>query len=235
MASPPCSVIMWTVWCPPSSFISAMTSFAPSRANARVVARPIPEAPPVTDATLPSTRPGMVSSPVNPLSRQIRCMVIVAEGALGELPSSLRFVPVVVIDTGKHGSRGRIMGTLMGDEHHRAGLGMLLGQDIKERPGLKVAVIDSLHYLLVALDHPGMNSRTGFQPEFWLTASCGNDLKNRAFREELGKPVRIPPIIGIRIACNHFQNVHLICKAHLRGPSLQAVGEDVVLTHGMNA
>jgi hypothetical protein len=41
-------------------------------------------------------------------------MVIVAEGALGELPSALRFVPAVVIDTGKHGSRGRIMGTLMG-------------------------------------------------------------------------------------------------------------------------
>ena len=89
------------------------------------------------------------------------------------------------------------MDTLMGDEHHRAGLGMLLGQDLKERTGLKVAVTDPLDHLLVALDHPGMNGSTGFQPEFRLTASCGNDLKNRAFREEISKPVRIPAIIGI--------------------------------------
>src|SRR5215510_3243092 len=63
MASPPFSLIIWTVCCPPSSFISAMTSFAPSRANVRAVALPIPEAPPVTKATLPSTRPAMVISP----------------------------------------------------------------------------------------------------------------------------------------------------------------------------
>src|SRR5215475_7829196 len=225
MASPLFSVIIWTVCCPPSSFISAMTSFAPSRANVRAVARPIPEAPPVTNATLPSTRPAMVSSPVNYLLRQIRGMVIVAEGALGELPSVLRLVPVVVIDAGKHGARGRIMDPLMGGEHHRAGLGMLLGEDIKERPGLIVAVTDLLDHLLVALDHPGMNGSTGFQPEFGLTSSGGKDLKNPAFREELGKPVRIPPVIGIRIPCNHFKNVHLVCEAHRRCPSLQAVGE----------
>ena len=150
-------------------------------------------------------------------------MVIVAEGALGELPSVLRFAPVVVIDTGKHGSRGRIMGTLMGDEHHRTGLGMLLGEDIKERPGLIVAVLDLLDHLVVTLDHPGMNGSTAFQPEFRLTASCGNNLKNPAFCEESSKTVRIPPIIGIRIPGNYFQNVHLICEAHLQCPLLQAV------------
>jgi hypothetical protein len=32
-----------------------MASFAPSLANVRAVARPIPDAPPVTNATLPST------------------------------------------------------------------------------------------------------------------------------------------------------------------------------------
>ena len=78
-------------------------------------------------------------------------MVIVAEGALGDLPSSLRLVPTVVIDAGKYGSRGRIMAPLMGDEHHRAGLGMLLGQDIKERPRLIVAVLDPFDHLVVAL------------------------------------------------------------------------------------
>src|SRR5215470_12903086 len=98
-------------------------------------------------------------------------MVIVAEGALGELPSALRFVPAVVIDTGKHGARGRIMGTLMGDEHHRAGLGMLLGQAIKERPRLIVTVMDLLDHVVVTLDHPGMNGCTGFQSEFRLTSS----------------------------------------------------------------
>ena len=77
--------------------------------------------------------------------------MIVAEGALGDVPSSLRLVPAVVIDAGKHGSRGRIMDTLMGDKHHRAGLGMLLGEDIKERPGLIVAVMDPLDHLLVSL------------------------------------------------------------------------------------
>jgi hypothetical protein len=63
VASPPFSVIICTVCCPSSAFRSATTSFAPSRANVRAVARPIPEAPPVTNATLPSTRPAMVLSP----------------------------------------------------------------------------------------------------------------------------------------------------------------------------
>src|SRR5207302_10439562 len=98
-------------------------------------------------------------------------MVIVAEGALGELPSVLRLMPVVMIDAGKHGSRGRIMDPLMGDEHHRTGLGMLLSEDIKERPRLIVAVMDPLDHLLVALYHPCMNGCTGFQPEFRRTVS----------------------------------------------------------------
>ena len=45
------------------SFMSAMISFAPSRANVSAVALPIPDAPPVTNATFPSTRPGMLSPP----------------------------------------------------------------------------------------------------------------------------------------------------------------------------
>src|ERR1043166_5513576 len=154
-------------------------------------------------------------SPVHYLSYQIGCVMIVAEGALGELPSALRLVPVVVINARKHGSWGRIMNPLMGDEHHRAGLGMLRGQDLKERPGLIVAVLDLLDHLLVTLDHPGMNSRTGFQPEFRLTSSCGNELKNPVFCKEMRKPVRIPPIIGRRIPGHHFQNVQLVCEAHL--------------------
>src|SRR2546425_12979515 len=104
-------------------------------------------------------------------------MVIVAEGSLSDVPSSLRLVPAVVIDAGKHWSRGRIIDTLMGDEHHRAGLGMLLGQDLKERPGLIVAVLDLLDHLLVALGHPGINGSTGFSPVFRRTASGGGDSK----------------------------------------------------------
>src|SRR5215475_985659 len=65
IASPPCSVIMWTVWCPPSSCISAMISLAPSLAKANAVALPIPDAPPVTNATFPSTRPGMLFPPAD--------------------------------------------------------------------------------------------------------------------------------------------------------------------------
>src|SRR5262249_33657245 len=72
VASPPFSVIIWTVCCPPSSFISAMISFAPSRANVRAMARPIPEAPPVTNATLPSTCPAMSRPPVSPYRHRPR-------------------------------------------------------------------------------------------------------------------------------------------------------------------
>ena len=78
-------------------------------------------------------------------------MVIVTKGALGDGPSALRLVPAVVIDAGKHWAWGRIIDTLMGDEHHRACLGMLLGEDIKERTGLIVAVMDPLDHLLMAL------------------------------------------------------------------------------------
>src|SRR5215510_3617025 len=121
-------------------------------------------------------------APVHDLWRQIGCMVIVTKGALGDGPSALRLVPAVVIDTGKHRSRGRIMAPLMGDKHHRAGLGMLLSEDIKERSGLIVAVMALLDHLLVALDHPGMHGSTGCQPEFRLTSSGGKDLPNAVFR-----------------------------------------------------
>ena len=70
-------------------------------------------------------------------------MVIVAQGAVGDVPSTRGLVPLVVIDARQHRARSRIMDPLMRDEHHRAGLGMLLGEDIKERPGLIVAVMDS--------------------------------------------------------------------------------------------
>src|SRR5262249_45945653 len=53
-ASPPASLIIRTVSSPPSTRTSATTVFAPSRANASALALPIPEAAPVTKATLPS-------------------------------------------------------------------------------------------------------------------------------------------------------------------------------------
>ena len=129
-------------------------------------------------------------SPVNHLLRQIGFMVIVAEGSLYDLPSSLRLLPAVVIDAGKHGSWGRIMNTLMGDEHHRAGLGMLLGEDIKERSGLIVAVMALLDHLLVSpvgrlrAAYPGPSrgtERTG----------CGAPEWSRSFFRMGGRP--IPP------------------------------------------
>ena len=43
----------------PSSSRSPTTTRAPSATNRRVVARPMPEAPPVTRATLPASRPGL--------------------------------------------------------------------------------------------------------------------------------------------------------------------------------
>ena len=47
---------------PASSLRSATTTVAPSSANRRTVARPMPEQPPVTTATLPSSLPAMVLS-----------------------------------------------------------------------------------------------------------------------------------------------------------------------------
>ena len=53
-AVPPACSISDTVSAPPSAFTSATTTEAPAAASAIAVARPMPEAPPVTIATLPS-------------------------------------------------------------------------------------------------------------------------------------------------------------------------------------
>ena len=56
IAVPPCSLTSLTVSCPPSSLTSTTTTLAPSAANKMAVARPIPPAPPVINATLFSSR-----------------------------------------------------------------------------------------------------------------------------------------------------------------------------------
>src|SRR5215510_11511385 len=53
-----------------------ITNFAPSLANVRAVALPIPDAPPVTNATFPSTRPAMSRPPVHTASIGIVLMQI---------------------------------------------------------------------------------------------------------------------------------------------------------------
>src|SRR4029453_2047102 len=63
-ASPLASSIIRTVASPPSTARSATTTtLASSRAKARAVARPMPDPPPVTNATFPSKRPDMLWSP----------------------------------------------------------------------------------------------------------------------------------------------------------------------------
>jgi len=54
LAIPPASRIIETVSSPRSVLRLPITTCAPSRANASAVARPIPDPPPVTSATLPS-------------------------------------------------------------------------------------------------------------------------------------------------------------------------------------
>jgi hypothetical protein len=61
IASPPAAAISPTTACAPASSMSVMTTLAPSRARVAAHAAPIPDAPPVTIATLPSTWP-IVSS-----------------------------------------------------------------------------------------------------------------------------------------------------------------------------
>src|SRR5580658_8010826 len=65
-ASPPAARISSTTRLPRSALRAAITTFAPSRANKIAVALPIPELPPVTNATfplsLPTHRPCSVTS-----------------------------------------------------------------------------------------------------------------------------------------------------------------------------
>src|SRR5262249_11645813 len=53
-ASPPLALIAATVFSHPDTSMSPITTLAPSRAKANAVARPIPDAPPVTITTLPN-------------------------------------------------------------------------------------------------------------------------------------------------------------------------------------
>src|ERR1051325_9924651 len=55
LAVPPAFWIIATVSSPRSVFRLPITTFAPSRAKASAVARPMPDPPPVTSATLPSS------------------------------------------------------------------------------------------------------------------------------------------------------------------------------------
>ena len=59
VAAPPAAVTCSTVSWPPASVTSATTTLAPSRAKTSAAARPIPDPPPVTSATFPSTLPDM--------------------------------------------------------------------------------------------------------------------------------------------------------------------------------
>src|SRR5215813_12214211 len=59
MASPPAAVMSRTVSSPSGTWTSATTTLAPSRAKICAVARPMPELPPVTNATFPVTRPAI--------------------------------------------------------------------------------------------------------------------------------------------------------------------------------
>ena len=85
--SPPASLISASVRRPSSSRISPMTTFAPSRASILASAAPMPLAPPLTSATLPSTR-GIVPLQ-RPVSRDRR---LVSRGQYSLCPEA---VPVV--------------------------------------------------------------------------------------------------------------------------------------------
>ena len=56
MARPPCSPRAAAAASAPSRLMSAMATAAPSRTNALAIASPMPRAPPVITATLPSSR-----------------------------------------------------------------------------------------------------------------------------------------------------------------------------------
>src|SRR5579872_3747928 len=63
MASPPAFLIPSTTFGPFNSSMSVTTTEAPSSASNSAIARPMPDAPPVTSATLPATCPA-ISTPV---------------------------------------------------------------------------------------------------------------------------------------------------------------------------
>jgi len=90
------------------------------------------------------------------------------KGALGDLPPDLSLLPAVVIDARKHRSRGWIVGALIGDQYHRARLCMLVGENIKERTRLEVAILYVLKHLAVALGYPCINGIARFKSEFGM-------------------------------------------------------------------
>ena len=102
----------------------------------------------------------------------------------------------------------------MGDERHGARLRLFLRKHVKERAGLEVAIAHILDDLRMPLRGPGINGLARFQSQFEMTASRMRDLKNAVFREELGKPLCVSAIVGVRIPRHHFQNIHFVANTH---------------------
>src|SRR5690606_18927602 len=78
IALPPMATIAATVSSPPAMLRSATATFAPSRAKARAVARPMPLAPPVTMATL-STNSLSIGEPLSVIWWSCDCPSIVEQ------------------------------------------------------------------------------------------------------------------------------------------------------------
>ena len=99
------------------------------------------------------------------------------KGALGELPPDGGLLPAIVIDAREHRSRGRIVSALMGDEHHGTRLGIVVGENVKERTGLEVAILDVLEHLIVALGYPLVDGLARFKFEFGMPPARGDHLE----------------------------------------------------------
>ena len=80
--------------------------------------------------------------------------MVMMERSLGDLPPDVGFLPPIVVDPRQHRTRRWILGALVGDEHHSARLCMLVGEDIKARTGLEVAIVHVLDHLFVPLHRP---------------------------------------------------------------------------------
>src|SRR5262249_9195062 len=124
-AWPPDSTISATTRGPASSSMSAHTTAAPSAAKRRSVAAPIPDAPPVTIATLPARRPipGGISQPA---AASEGCDEVRACLPAGPLATSLRLMGILSRLLGTRNGGATLVGDLLeayrGEAEHAARL-----------------------------------------------------------------------------------------------------------------
>ncbi len=65
----------------------------------------------------------------------------------------------------------------MGDEHHGTRLGIVMGENVKERTGLEVAILYVFEHLIVALGDPFVDGIARLKFKFGMPPTWGYHFK----------------------------------------------------------